>query len=174
MSGYVLGHDEAVIMQESNVSDNRIRVTLVLTNRNIIQVKSDSFDRNKDALNYPLLELKLLNGKPNIIIRKNSFGETQLDLFFRDYEKSYVFPKRSDTKKWASAIEKAYKAVDAEVRKEEKMRNGSIFFTPFKKSVTRRIMGQCSVKCPYCGADLSGAKGEQVKCSFCDSTVTIE
>ena len=55
MSVYELDFDEAVILQDTNVTMNGKSVTLILTNRNIIQVNKGFFGGDKDANKYPLV-----------------------------------------------------------------------------------------------------------------------
>ena len=74
MSVYELDFDEAVILQDTNVTMNGKSVTLILTNRNIIQVNKGFFGGDKGANKYPLLELKELNGKPNVRVGKSKGG----------------------------------------------------------------------------------------------------
>lgn len=184
MSVYELGIDEAVILQDSNVSAGGSNVTLILTNRNIIQVNKGFFGGDKDAWKYPLLDLKELNGKPNVRIGKSRNGSTQLELYFQGYEKAFSFQGMLAERKWANAIEKAYKAAVAEVKKAEKAKKnvGEIFaplkgtienaksvFSPRAKEPKTIVM-----KCPKCGAELVGEKGEQVRCSYCEAIVTMK
>lgn len=185
MSVYELGIDEAVILQDSNVSTEGLTKTLILTNRNIIQVNRGFFGGDKDASKYPLLKLKELNGKPNVRIGKSRNGSPQLELYFQGYEKIYSFQGGLFAeRKWANAIEKAYKAAVNETRKAEKAKKtaGEIF-APLKATIenAKTVFSPKTkepktvvLKCPKCGAELVGIKGEQVKCSYCEALVTIK
>lgn len=184
MSIFELGIDEAVILQDSNVSASGSKVTLILTNQNIIQVNKGFFGGDKDAWKYPLLDLKELNGKPNVRIGKSRNGSTQLELYFQGYERAYSFQGMLAERKWAGAIEKAYKAAVAEMKKAEKTRKtvGEVF-APLKgtienaKSVFSFRTKEPKIivmKCPKCGAELVGEKGEQVRCSYCEAIVTLK
>lgn len=177
---YSLDTDEAVILQDSNVKTSGTDITLILTNKHVIQVKKGIFGREKSAFKYPLLDLKELNGKPNVRIGKAQNGEKQLELYFKLYQRVYCFRDFLAEMKWAGAIEKAYRTVVAEARKSEQTENNQGFFAPilntldtarhalfFKADETR------TMKCPRCGADLVGEKGEQVTCGYCDTIVTI-
>lgn len=183
MSAYELGTDEAVIMQEFRVSEGDKSITLILTNQNLIQVSKVSkglWSSEEQAVKYPLLDLKELNGKPNIIVGKNQYGKTQLELYFSGYEKYYSFQGKMAERKWAGAIEKAYKSCVAEQRKREKAKGGAVFaplkgtLKSVKNAVAPKSKGSKTVKCPRCGAELTGEKGQEVTCSFCEAVVRIK
>lgn len=184
MKAYELGHDEIVIMQDANVSEGNTKVSLILTNQNIIQVNKGFFGGEKNSEKYPLIQLKEHNGKPNILIGKEPNGEIRLELYFVGYEKYYSFPGRTTEKKWAGAIEKAYKELNPNQKKEDKVKIdiGGIF-TPLKgpigmaaKALTPKPKERKSKmnKCPRCGAELVGKQGEEIKCVYCDAIITIK
>lgn len=184
MSVYELDFDEAVILQDSNVSVNGASITLVLTNCNIIQINKGFLGRDKDASKLPLLQLKELNGKPNVRIGKSRNGDAQLELYFQGYERVYSFQGMFAERKWAGAIEKAYKAAASEAKKAEKSKmNVGGIIAPLKgtlENAKNSIAAKTkeakprTMKCPKCGAELVGIKGEQVRCSYCDAMVTIK
>ena len=185
MSAYELGSDEAVIMQDFQVLEGNKNITLILTNQNIIQVSKVSkglWSTEEQAVKYPLLELKELNGKPNIIMGKDKYGKTQLELYFSGYEKYYLFQSKIAERKWAGAIEKAYRTCVAEQRKKDKEKAGAgAIFAPLrgtmesvKHAVAPKSKGVKTVKCPRCGAELTGEKGQDVTCRFCETVVKIK
>ena len=178
MSVYELDFDEAVILQDTNVTMNGKSVTLILTNRNIIQVNKGFFGGDKDANKYPLLELKELNGKPNVRVGKSKGGEVQLELYFQGYDKAYSIKGILSERKWATAIEKAYKAAVAEAKKANKSPIGiGSIFNPLKGTIEnakKSMIKTKTIKCPNCGNILSGEKGKEVKCDYCDFVVKIK
>ena len=183
MSVYELDSDEIVIMQENNVTEGKTKVALILTNKNIIQVnKKTNFwgnDVDKDAVKYPLLELKDNNGKPNILIGKDANGRTRLELYFSGYEKYYVFDAWFAEKKWAGAIEKAYidRCSDKSGGNSQTFNIGSVFAPIaglFGAGNNSGATKNKTTKCPRCGAELSGDRGQEVKCDYCDTVVVIK
>ena len=83
MAAYNLDADETVILREIGVSTGTARkVTLILTNKNIIQINRDVWGKDKDSIKYPLSNLKVSKGKANVLINKNRMGKKQLELFF--------------------------------------------------------------------------------------------
>ncbi len=188
MSGYKLEYDEVVIMKDSNAYVNNTKVTVILTNQNIIQVsiKKGFFGGNKETVKYPLLDLKEINGKPNLLIGESQNGDKQLELFFYGYKKAFSFHGFRAEKKWAGAIEKAYKEAVKEAKKAEKtsinvgdilsplidtLESAKSAITPKPKAKPAKII---MVKCPQCGDELTGEKGKKVKCSYCDTIITLQ
>ena len=185
MNIYELGPDEIVIMQDAHVNDSASgRVTLVLTNQNLIQVNKGFWGSDKSSEKYSILDLKEYNGKPNVIVGKAKNGSTQLELYFTSFEKHYSFQATFAERKWANAIAKAYKACVADAKKNEKGKSdtGSLFaplkntFDSAKNTIIPKPKAPKTktVKCPKCGAELSGKKGTEVTCSFCDAVVPIK
>ena len=184
MSVYELGLNEVVIMQDSHASEGNSNITLILTSQSIIQVNKGFWGGDKNSEKHPLLQLKDNNGKPNVIVGKTPKGRARLELYFLGYEKYYAFQGLMATRKWASEIEKAYKACIAVQRKSEKAkRDVGTFFTPLKgalESAKHVITSKTKepktmmTKCPRCGAELVGEKGEEIKCSYCDTLIKVK
>ena len=178
MEAYNLDIDEAVIMQASKVlTDTNASVDLVLTNKSLIQINRGFFGGQKSSIKYPLSKMKVLNGKPNIIVGKSFNGNKQLELYFSTFELFYRFNAPFTLNKWANAISKAYKERMAELAKEQKAAKPSIFDS-VKESLDKMLPireAQNKInKCSKCGAELVGAKGEQVTCEYCDNVVIIK
>ncbi|MBR4731138.1 MAG: hypothetical protein IK081_00050 [Lachnospiraceae bacterium] len=185
MSEYELGQDELVIIQDSNVRHNGTVVTLILTNQNIIQINTAGlFGKKKIVTKYPLIDLKGENGKANVLIGKAPGGETRLELYFVNHEKYYDFSGLFAEKKWANAIEKAYKDCWIEKKKSEKSQSPSVSLFSLNKTKNLKDSTEESrkyvkgkkkmMKCPKCGAELIGEKGIEVQCEYCDAKVLIK
>lgn len=185
MSAYHLDPDESVILQDFNVTSNTgEKVTLVLSNHNIIQVTKDFWGNPKGISKYHLDNLKVLDGKPNVRVGKAPNGETRLELYFINREKFYLFKSILAERKWATAITKAYKSYMAELKKQEREENGyNPILTPLmntlesaKDSIIPKFKDNKPRlnKCPRCGEELTGIKGEEVTCPYCDTVITIK
>ncbi len=183
MAAYNLDADETVILREIGVSTGTARkVTLILTNKNIIQINRDVWGKDKDSIKYPLSNLKVSKGKANVLINKNRMGKKQLELFFVDCEKNFQFNKAFAENTWAREIIKAQKNRMAEISKETNSGKKSIIQS-IKETIgtakdslliERRSSLKKICKCPKCGAELVGGKGEKVKCDYCDTFVVIK
>ena len=184
MAVYGLDEDEAVILQETGVNAGDFgNVDLILTSKNIIQVNKGLLGNVKDSIKYSLSNLKTLNGKANVLIGKDRGGSKRLEMYFADGMRYYRFMHSSSVSSWMRAIIKAHKNRMAEIEKYRKANSEktSIFQSISgtiesakngmlaKKTPSKKIC-----KCPKCGAELDGAKGEEVKCIYCDATVVIK
>lgn len=182
MAAYNLDADETVILHEVGVSAGAVRkVTLLLTNKNIIQINKDIWGEDKDSIKYPLSNLKEIKGKANVLICRNRNGVKQLELFFSDCEKHYQFNKAFAENTWAREIIKAHKNRMTEINQKTKSEKNSVLQlisgtieTTKDKLISQRSSLKKSCKCPTCGAELVGNKKEKVKCDYCDSVVVIK
>lgn len=184
MSINIFDEDEVVLLKDSKVSAKGSSVTLILTNRSIIQINKSFWGTNKDAEKYPLLDLKEHNGKPNILVGKAPNGNARLELYFDWYELYYSFQGLFAERKWAKAIEKAYKACAEEKKRNERTKmKVEDLLSPLKstlESARNAIVPKPKapvikeIKCPRCGAELSGEIDSEVTCSYCDTNVIIK
>ena len=186
MGEYLLQPDEFVIMEETNVTNaNGNKIRLVLTDRNLLATTFNIWGNAKETKRYPLNKLKEQKGEPNIITTKES-GRSWLTLCYPSGQLSFHFDNFLAERKWQKAIVKAYKDRMAtekkEVREEEKRsraENGGLgkmiapaigLFDSAKNSVTTMVSKpkvELLVRCPYCGAELSGMKGDIAECEYC-------
>ncbi len=182
MAVYNLDADETVILHEIGVSTEALKkVNLILTNKNIIQINKGFWGEDKDSIKFPLSNLKVLNGKANVLISKNHKGTKQLELYFGDCERSYQFNKTFAENTWAREIIKAHKNRMAEINKKRNSERSLIFQsisetieTAKDSFIIKRSSLKRTCKCPKCGAELVGNKGEEVTCDYCDSTIAIK
>ena len=180
MSVYELEADEAVIMQENDVSAGKGTVSLILTNRRLIQINKGLFGGDKNAEYYLLADLKELKGKPNILIEKAPTGEKRLELYFSGFEKYYSFSKLFAERKWADAIEKTYLSLMKDREEGNRAGNGKPLSSPLKETLdtAKRLFSPKekesktkTVKCPTCGNILTGSRGHEITCEYCQSII---
>ena len=187
MADLKLLEDEVVILKELNVYDEHNNsVELVLTNFNLIEVVTvyGFWNRSETTNKYPLLDLKDQNGKPNVIVGKNSQGKKCLELYFSSFSKSFVFQGWFSIGKWQDAIEKAYQHIVSEQTPHEDGVNK--VFNSIKDGIANGLSAVKNVtplakpklkkvnKCPKCGAELSGEKGAEVVCEYCNTVIRIK
>lgn len=179
MAVYILDPDEAVIMQATDIRTSGGNADLVLTSKNLIQVNKNFFGKARDAIKYPLSDLKTLNGKANVLIEKERNGSKQLKLYFISTELQFNVQSAS---KWANAIVKAHKERMNDISKSCKAAKakGTLLGTikGTVESAKNMVIGpkvpvRKSCKCSKCGAELTGNRGEEVTCPYCDSSEII-
>lgn len=179
---YSLEDGEVVLMRDENATDSSgKRVSLLLTNKHIIKTVYDFWGNATDS-RFALSRLRENNGTPNVRVGKGNDGKSRLELYFEKSQLFFSFKGMFAEKKWASAIEKAYKARIKEITKSEKEPlDPAKFFAPVlgkieqaRETLSQREQRTISMKCPFCGAIAKGHKGEEVKCAYCEHTFTIE
>ncbi len=173
---------EVVILRDEKVTDLRGReVTLLLTNKRIIKVDHDFWGNAKEHI-FSLTRLRDNNGAPNVLVGKGSNGRSRLELYFDQGQQAFSFKGLMAEKKWASAIDKAYKSLMKETARSEKepITAGKLFapvlgkIEAAKETLSQREQRTLSCKCPHCGAIANGQKGEEVKCAYCEHTFVIK
>ena len=179
---YVLEDGEVVLLRDENVTDSSGKeVTLLLTNKHLIKIIYDFWGNAKDNY-FALSRLRENNGTPNVRVGKGDGGKSRLELYFEQSQQFFSFKGLFAEKKWASAIEKAYKARMKEIAKSEREPiTPAKIFAPVldkieaaKETLSQREQRALSTKCPFCGAIAKGRKGEEVKCSYCEHTFIIK
>ena len=183
MSIYTLADDEIVIIQEPKVrEENSGTITLILTNQNLIQVKQNIFGNDKDYEKYSLLDLRASDGNPNVLVGKSKSGSRRLELYFSSFVKFYSFESMFGERKWAAAIIRAYKTCAAEYKKNHRETQTGSLFSPIanvvdaaKKqiSMSQKPSKTSTCKCPKCGAEVLGKKGDEIICSYCGAVIHI-
>lgn len=174
MGVYTLDEDEMFIMRASDVmAGTSGKVDLVLTSKNIIQVNKGFFGGDKNAEKYPLAELKVYHNKANIVATKSKAGKRQVELYFSNYEKVYLFDSSILQNKWISEIQKAHKQYleNAEKARRQAAKKANVFKSlsdSAKGILPKRAPVIQTAKCEKCGAELSGKKGDIVRCEYCD------
>lgn len=182
MATYDLDSDEAVILKTkgASVTGSSNNVDLILTNKNLIQVNKGFFGGTKAIEKFPLTELKTLNGKANVLVGKDHYGNKQLEVYFSDAERFYQISGVFAESKWENAIIKAHKDRLSELSREAKKASGNASILGSVKDTLNNAIGRITdttkknCKCPKCGAELIGRKGEEVKCIYCDTITVIK
>ncbi|MCR4841068.1 MAG: hypothetical protein K5848_05950 [Lachnospiraceae bacterium] len=179
MISYNLDEDEIVLMQEEHASWGSKNVRLLLTNKSIIQVTKGMFGKDKFVNKYPLMDLRVFNGKPNVRVGKLGLGQSQLELYFQKHEKFYRLRGVFTEKKWADAIEKAYAELNPGSSSTTEKTSKLPFKLPkigfsTKKELASNGDGVRVLKCRNCGADLPPTTEKEVTCEYCGSSFTVD
>jgi len=95
MENYNLQPDESVIVEQMRVkyggSSASKFVDLTLTNLNIISVEKSAFGKVKNVLYFPLNQIQIGDGKPNVAATKVALWEYDLEIFFQTGMISFGF-----------------------------------------------------------------------------------
>lgn len=193
MSEFILKPDEFVIMEESNaINAQGNKVRLVLTDRRVLATTFSFWGKVDETKSYALIKMKEQKGEPNIITRKES-GKSWITLCYPSGQVSFHFDNVLTEKKWQKAIVKAYKDRIALKKKEEREQEREAqrenvvlgkLFAPAAGLIDSAKKGYSSLaskpkeellkRCPYCGAELSGLKGDTVECEYCGHKTVLK
>ncbi len=153
---------------------------LILTNQNVILVKKGLLGDVQGVVKFPLSDLRVVNDEAQARLGKPDNMTYTLDLYFNSGVESFRFEWESDVKKWISEI--------SEVVTGKKVESDDFAWVgetlAMAESVTNTINGlksslgiksteKVSMRCPSCGASLTGIKGETIQCPYCGSSVTL-
>lgn len=200
MSNYTLRRDESIIMRHENpsrIADEKSQhgMELILTNKNIIyswetrKLFSKSIP-HQDV--YPLSRIKIINGHIQAKYSERS-NQPQLDLFFTDSSVSFAF-SLIDEKACKKEIAKWLDSISQELTGQPSQEAAAVRKTiPSVEMVANIIKGtfdtfkhtfvaeesspaasQITGRCIGCRAPISGAAGQRVRCTYCDTDQTLQ
>ena len=178
-----LNADEQVVDRMSKVGYGgfwSFNNELILTNQNVILVKKGFLGDTQEVVKFPLSSIRVANGQVQAKIGHPDNVTHTLDLYLDKGMESFRFEWESDVQKWIDKITELITGV--KVERDEFAWVGETL--AMAESVTNTIEGlkhslgirsteQVSVKCPSCGATLTGIKGDTVKCPYCGSFTTL-
>lgn len=191
-SDYDLLPSESIILKSETVLRDRTSGELLLTNLSIYFVTSRGvFSTKRDYQRIPIDQISTIEGKAQIVVRKD--GEMILNLkngreTFKFCNDDFVLSAQKAQKeaaKWAEAIGQIV------FGEQNSSGNSSRMIIPeieifadaiggtvgvFKnalgikskqsqQNLSERIAGKCS----FCGAPVTGKRGQIVHCSYCDA-----
>lgn len=109
-----LDYDEVVILKETSVAHGGVMAIytdeLVLTNKKLICVNKGMFGGTKKIYHYPLDQIKVFNGVPQVQQGKLSNGTPCLDVYLVDGEEHFNFQTKNKQKiaLWIEEIRKRF------------------------------------------------------------------
>ena len=190
MADYNLLPNESVIMKNENVYHGKISGELVLTNLNLIFVTTKgTFKKTNITQQYPVNQIKLFDGKAQAIPGKKG----DIDIYFLNGQESFSFWNKetffSDKKaeneaiNFANAINQLLTGrTGGSISPESNSRSGANIVTESLKGTIDSVKGafgfrsnssktieEVAKKCGFCGAPISGVKGQIVFCRYCDA-----
>ncbi len=163
---------------------------LVLTNTDIIFVTKGSFGGIKDITRYPLSQIKMYNGEPQVMVGRDSKSlQITIDIYLLNGQESFTLYNSVSKKEAVKFRNAVYKHLTGYEPEDEPNSNivgaipGAAFVADtlkgtvdvFKNSFGIKSKGasneneQVTKKCLSCSAPLSGRRGQRVKCKYCDT-----
>lgn len=154
---------------------------LILTNQNLILLKKNMFGQTEETKYFPLKDIKMANGTPQVRKSNPEHMVHALDVYFNNGVESFRFEWEKDIDEWVNNIIATVTGVPVKKKSEyEEMAE----FVAFAESMTepiekiQSVFGiksdrKVSCKCPSCGATLTGTKGDTIKCPYCGTFYTF-
>lgn len=196
MAKIQLDPDEAILKQDSRISHDVGKMfdadaELILTNKALLVVHKKTFGGVKDVQRFPLSQVKVVNGAPQVVAGRGSDGQRQLHVHFAHGVEAFglggsdddednmslknVFTSPVEKEKrniadWCDAVSRAVLGMPQDVRPAAQQSGG----------VVGGIMGALGITAAQSGADTaSGAKGAApqkscatAKCIGCHAPLT--
>ena len=186
-----LNPDESVIMSANQIGyGNGLfgggKNELILTNQALLLKVKGMFGNTKEVLRFPLSEIRIVNGQVQALPGKKDIVTPTLDIYFNSGMERFLFIWERDVKNWIEHINSVITGAPVRERGEfddmfEDMAKLSAVADTLSGSVNKvksalgiRSTEQIALRCPGCGASLSGTEGEVGKCPYCGSFVKFE
>lgn len=177
--------DEVLILNDETACFDNKMGELFLTNKRIIWAKKSAFgNKIKEMKELPLHTVKVHNGEVQVKVA-GQFLEPEIQIQHTNGISSINFPNKLGKKAVIQWVNEIHKAITGQTKKSNLDELGNLAIPGMdvlgkgiKDSVGAFAEGlgvksmiskskSITMKCPACGASLSGEKGEQVICEFC-------
>lgn len=190
-----LQQNEAIIIHSTGVLHGGFMSAytdeLVLTNLNVIYINKGMLGKVKNIQKFPLNQIKIINGQPQVMMGKNSQNSRpQVQIFFKNGQEAFEFqssPKR-EISNWINNITKVLTGDTAQISNSK-----NIMAIPGAEQVAetvkdtigafkdtfgignKKIKSTQSItgKCIGCMAPISGTQGQMIRCKYCDTNQTV-
>lgn len=188
MAKYNLQPNESIIMKQERVLHGGRMATftdeLILTNINLVLISKGLLGNSKGIQIIPLKQIKVFNGKAQVLIGKTSGGFPQLDVYYSSGQDSFGFESKKEAIKWMDNINKLVTGKSIVVDASPGMAiPGSEYIAEtlkgtidtfkgafgLKQKNSTELPSKVAKKCSSCGAPISGTKGEIIRCLYCDA-----
>lgn len=186
MAKYNLQPNEAVILREDRVAHGsnifaQNTHELMLTNLNLVLVKSGVLGNGKGVFVFPLDQIKVYNGRAQAMQGAKSNGFPVLTVYMLNGEETFHFRGGKKTvSTWITKINEVVTGQEnpAVVDAGRELPGSGVVAGVLKDTVGafRTTFGskveepaRAAGKCGACGAPVSGTKGSTVACEYCDT-----
>lgn len=151
---------------------------LILTNKALILVKKNLFGKTKEAVRFPLSDIRVAGNAVQVKLNKPDVGESALDVYFSYGIESFKLVWDTEVEDWIADITETITGVPVPRKTGfENMGDFSELLNMAESMVgtmehVRHAFGiksteRAACKCPSCGASLEGIEGETVECPYC-------
>ena len=186
---FKLGPEEAVVLRVGKIgygggpsilsmfNNNE----LILTTKNLILLKKNMFGQTEETKYFPLTDIKMVDGKPQVRKSNPEHMVYALDVYFNSGMESFSFEWENEIDEWVENIVSVVTGVPVHKKSDMEMLQEAVAFAESVAEPIEKIQGlfgiksdrPVSCKCPSCGAALNGIKGETIKCPYCGTFYTF-
>ena len=179
MNGINWEANEGIILKSTEVLHGGFMASysdeLILTNLNIIHVTKGMFGKTKNIEKFSIRDIKVFEDKAQCFLGKQANGSPSLEIYFFNKQESFGFRKKTEVMKWVKSInELLCENADVSAMGQFAL-PGTEFLAETIKDTISSFKGiweskeKISTNCISCGAPISGYKGKQVQCSYCNT-----
>ncbi len=156
--------------------------SLILTNQSLVLITRGMFHKVKDVQRFPLSDIVVSNGQPQVKMGKMDLVTKTLDVYFQSGEMRFRFNFDDEIKDWIAEITEVITGQKVERKSEDEEFFGEIAAMAdsvshavgsLKKAFGIKSKEMLSGTCSGCGASLTGHEGETVQCPYCGTYHTF-
>ena len=188
---YNLLPNEAMIMKKEGVmhGGGNFNNELILTSLNIVLVSKSAFGNVKNIKAFPVKQIKVFNNQAQVTLTETRGGYPQIEVYFLNGHEKFGFESKKEAKNWIEKINQVVNGENVGISVSTKTAipgtemiadalggtvdafKGALGFKSSKFSA--ETLEKSARKCSFCGAPISGNKGQVVRCSYCDGEQQI-
>jgi len=188
MARYNLLPNESIIIKEENILHGGLMASytneLILTNMNLVLISKGAFGNVKGIQTFPLKQIKIFNGKAQVLLGKTRGGYPQIDVYFSNGQEGFGFQQKKEAIMWIDTINKIVTGNSVEVDVSPIMAIPGVEYIAetlkgtmdtfkgaygIKIKNNNKIPEKVAKKCSSCSASISGTKGQIARCQYCDA-----
>lgn len=192
MAGYNLQPNEAFVHRQDRVLHGGFMANytneLILTTHNIVLVKKGAFGNKKGIQVFPILQVKVFQGRAQAVLGKQPNGSPALDVYFQNGTERFGFTSKKEAVFWSQKINEVVTGTPAEIispnssagEKVAEAMKGTV--GAFKDAIGFKSKAEVAAAaaavpvagdCVSCGAPVSGIRGQATVCSYCDTATQL-
>ena len=156
---------------------------LILTNMALIHVKKNLFGKEKEAIRYPLSDIRRAGDNVEVKLGKPDIVSVSLDVYFDYGMEQFIFTWDKEVEEWIAEITGAVTGKPVE-RKQDNPLDGFDDLINMANSAAgaiNKVKGSLGIKsteegvgiCEGCGATVKGIVGTAVDCPYCGRSTMI-
>lgn len=187
---YKMSPNEAMILKIEGVIHgggvmSNFSNDLMLTSQNLVVLVKGTFGGVKSIKTFPVNQIKSFNNQAQAILTKTNGGYPQVEVFFMNgQQENFGLQSKKDATNLISKINQLVTGEDVEVDVATRSAipgteiiadalggtvdafKGAFGFKSKKSSDSdEKVAGKCS----FCGAAITGKKGQVTRCPYCDA-----